>query len=155
MTDKNISDVIERYLKEIISKDQHVQIKRSEIAGLFDVVPSQINYVIKTRFSAKNGYVVESKRGGGGYIRIKKIHLLDNVDIIDTLIEASGELLSYRGAQMIAQTLYNNDLVTQKEAELILAAVSKQALLTGDSELTDKLRAQIMISILDRLKYKY
>ena len=76
MADENISDLIEHYLKEILAENEQVKIRRSEIAGLFDVVPSQINYVINTRFTIQNGYIVESKRGGGGYIRIEKVHLL-------------------------------------------------------------------------------
>ena len=72
MQGQNISDIIEKYLKQILADSEEIEIRRSEIADLFDVVPSQINYVIKTRFTIQNGYVVESKRGGGGYIRIEK-----------------------------------------------------------------------------------
>ena len=68
MQNRNISDIIERYLKSILAEASQVEIKRSEVADQFDCVPSQINYVIKTRFTLQNGYLVESKRGGGGYI---------------------------------------------------------------------------------------
>lgn len=86
MQGQNISDIIERYLKEILADSEEVEIRRSEIADQFDVVPSQINYVIKTRFTIQNGYLVESKRGGGGYIRIEKVKLLDDIDVLDSLI---------------------------------------------------------------------
>ena len=66
MQNRNISDIIESYLKEILADSKQIEIKRSEIAEQFDVVPSQINYVIKTRFNIQNGYLVESKRGGVG-----------------------------------------------------------------------------------------
>src|SRR5690625_1258113 len=72
MVMRNISDIIEEYLKKKLSdKGKNViEIKRSEIANQFQCVPSQINYVINTRFTIEKGYLVESKRGGGGYIRI-------------------------------------------------------------------------------------
>ena len=81
MENKSISDIIEAYLKEILGDSAQVEIRRSEIANQFDVVPSQINYVIKTRFTIQNGYLVKSKRGGGGYIRIERVNLLDDVNV--------------------------------------------------------------------------
>ena len=75
MEDRSISDIIEAYLKEILGNSEQIEIRRSEVANHFDVVPSQINYVIKTRFTLQNGYLVQSKRGGGGYIRIERINL--------------------------------------------------------------------------------
>ena len=76
---RNISDVIESYLKQILEMSQQdiLEIKRNEIADKFQCVPSQINYVINTRFTIERGYLVESKRGGGGYIRIMKVKSQD------------------------------------------------------------------------------
>ena len=76
MSGKNTSDNIEAYIKAILEQAGMVELKRSELADVFQVVPSQINYVIKTRFTESRGYVVESKRGGGGYIRIMKVNLV-------------------------------------------------------------------------------
>ncbi|GHP14644.1 transcriptional regulator CtsR [Lentilactobacillus fungorum] len=154
MADENISDLIERYLKEILADNEQVKIRRSEIAGLFDVVPSQINYVINTRFTIQNGYIVESKRGGGGYIRIEKVRLLDDIDVLDSLIAAIGNKLSKRDSETIVQTLYNNDLINRREASIILAAIDKDAIDLNNSDLTDIMRANIMISILNRLRYE-
>ena len=75
MQRENISDIIETYLKTILAQEAAVEIRRAEIARRFNCVPSQINYVIKTRFTPARGYIVESKRGGGGYIRIVKVKL--------------------------------------------------------------------------------
>ena len=82
---RNISDIIEGYLKKVIEVDEkgHVEIKRSEIAEKFQCVPSQINYVINTRFTADRGYLVESKRGGGGYIRIVRVRAHTKADLIE------------------------------------------------------------------------
>lgn len=77
---QNISDIIEAYLKKILADNEQIEIRRSEIAKLFNCVPSQINYVINTRFTEQRGYVVNSKRGGGGYIRIVKVQFLDDRD---------------------------------------------------------------------------
>ena len=71
---RNVSDIIEQYLKHILqeSPEGAVEIQRNDLADQFQCVPSQINYVISTRFTLEKGYFVESKRGGGGYIRIQK-----------------------------------------------------------------------------------
>ncbi|CAI2685182.1 CtsR family transcriptional regulator [Apilactobacillus apinorum] len=154
MQGKNISDIIERYLKEMIAEDERVEISRSDIASHFDVVPSQINYVIKTRFTIQNGYVVESKRGGGGYIRIEKVKLLDNIEILDTLIDAIGTDLTQREAKALINTLVVNELITDNEADLVLASITKQTLAIGNTLLENQIRANIMIAILDHLRYK-
>ncbi|ALJ31586.1 Transcriptional regulator CtsR [Apilactobacillus kunkeei] len=154
MQGKNISDIIEKYLKEMIAEDERVEISRSDIASHFDVVPSQINYVIKTRFTIQNGYVVESKRGGGGYIRIEKVKLLDNIDILDTLINAIGDGLTQREGKAIINTLVLNNLITDNEADLVLASINKQTLAVGNKLLENEIRANIMVAILDHLRYK-
>ena len=85
---RNISDIIENYLKQVLelSERELVEIKRSEIADKFQCVPSQINYVINTRFTIEKGYVVESKRGGGGYIRIMKVQSYDHAHLIEQIL---------------------------------------------------------------------
>ena len=94
MKNRNMSDIIESYLKQILQQEEHVEISRSEIADQFQCVPSQINYVINTRFTPQKGYIVESKRGGGGYIRIMKLEIVLNesvgysvYDLFDHVIE--------------------------------------------------------------------
>ncbi|GLB46596.1 transcriptional regulator CtsR [Philodulcilactobacillus myokoensis] len=154
MHEKNISDIIEKYLKQILSNDEHIEIRRSEIANHFHVVPSQINYVIKTRFTIPNGYLVESKRGGGGYIKIAKVKLLDNIDILDTLIEAVGNHISNKDGKTIVQTLFNNHLVNRKEANIILSAIDKRSLcIMNNKQLEDQCRSRILISILNHLRF--
>ncbi|UQS85643.1 CtsR family transcriptional regulator [Apilactobacillus apisilvae] len=154
MQGKNLSDIIEAYLKKILADDEKVEISRSDIANLFDVVPSQINYVIKTRFTIQNGYTVESKRGGGGYIRIEKVKLLENLDILDTLITAIGDSISQREGKAVIGTLLANELITDNEAELLISATNKHTLSIGNKVFENKIRAKIMISILNDLRYK-
>lgn len=154
MENKSISDVIEAYLKEILGNSAQIEIRRSEIANHFDVVPSQINYVIKTRFTIQNGYLVKSKRGGGGYIRIERVNLLDNVDVLNSLIQAIGDSIRERDAFAIVQTLYDEKVITQREGDLMLVALSKQTLDVGNTTVEAQLRARVLISLLNRLRYE-
>lgn len=154
MEGQNISDIIEQYLKSILADSEHAEIRRSEIADLFDVVPSQINYVIKTRFTIQNGYLVESKRGGGGYIRIERVNLLDDIDVLNTLISVIGDDINERDAVSIIQTLYDEDVISRREADLMAVMVSKQTLALTDRQVADVLRAHVLISLLNRLRYE-
>ena len=154
MQNRNISDIIESYLKEILADSKQIEIKRSEIAEQFDVVPSQINYVIKTRFNIQNGYLVESKRGGGGYIRIAQVNLINNVNVIDDLIDYIGDHINARKGLQIIQSLYEDKVLTKKEANLILAAIDSNTLSFADKKIEDQVRARVLISILNRLRCK-
>ena len=154
MQSQNISDIIEKYLKSILADSEHVEIRRSEIADLFNVVPSQINYVIKTRFTIQNGYLVESKRGGGGYIRIEKVNLVDDADVLDALIQVIGDSITQRDAYAVVQSLYEDDVLNRREAQLILVAIDHETLGLTDRDLETSLRARIMIGILNHLRYE-
>ena len=154
MEEKSISDIIEEYLKQILGESSQIEIRRSEIANHFDVVPSQINYVIKTRFTIQHGYLVQSKRGGGGYIRIERVNLLDNVDVLNSLIQAIGDSISERDAYDSVRTLYDEKLLTRREGDLMLVALSKQTLNVNDCNVEARLRARILISMLNRLRYE-
>ena len=145
MEEKSISDIIEEYLKQILGESSQIEIRRSEIANHFDVVPSQINYVIKTRFTIQHGYLVQSKRGGGGYIRI---------EVLNSLIQAIGDSISERDAYDIVRTLYDEKLLTRREGDLMLVALSKQTLNVNDCNVEARLRARILISMLNRLRYE-
>ena len=154
MENKSISDIIEAYLKEILGDSAQIEIRRSEIADHFDVVPSQINYVIKTRFTIQNGYLVKRKRGGGGYIRIERVNLLDNIDVLNSLIQTIGDSIRERDAFAIVQTLYDEKVITQREGDLMLVALAKQTLDVGDTDIEARLRARVLISLLNRLRYE-
>ena len=88
---KNTSDHIEAYIKAILDQSGIVELQRSQLADTFQVVPSQINYVIKTRFTESRGYLVESKRGGGGYIRIGRIEFSSHHEMLRDLLYSIGE----------------------------------------------------------------
>lgn len=137
-----------------MADSEHVEIRRSEIADLFNVVPSQINYVIKTRFTIQNGYLVESKRGGGGYIRIEKVNLVDDADVLDALIQVIGDSITQRDAYAVVQSLYEDDVLNRREAQLILVAIDHETLGLTDRDLENSLRARIIIGTLNHLRYE-
>src|SRR5699024_12604792 len=96
----SISDIIEQYLKEILQENDEkmIEIKRSEIADQFECVPSQINYVINTRFTVEKGYLIECKRGGGGYIRITRVEHQDEFELLDAIIKIIDAKVSQQAA---------------------------------------------------------
>lgn len=154
MSVQNISDIIEQYLKSILSEHEHVEIRRAEIAEQFDVVPSQINYVIKTRFTIQNGYLVESKRGGGGYIRIAKVNLLATDEVLSALIAAIGASINQHDALAVVQSLFDDGMLSTREANLILSAIDKDTLDLHDTKVENTIRARILVGILNRLRFE-
>ncbi|AGN34530.1 CtsR family transcriptional regulator [Bacillus paralicheniformis] len=152
---KNISDIIEQYLKQILEQNgkEILEIKRSEIADKFQCVPSQINYVINTRFTSERGYIVESKRGGGGYIRIIKIKMNDKIDLIDNIMNHIYTRLSQAASDDIILRLLENGVITKSEAKLMVSVMDRSVLYIDLPE-RDELRARMMKAMLTSLKFK-
>ncbi|ETT88639.1 CtsR family transcriptional regulator [Viridibacillus sp. FSL R5-0477] len=151
---RNISDIIEGYLKEVIELggEGHIEIKRSEIADKFQCVPSQINYVINTRFTAERGYLVESKRGGGGYIRILRVKASSKADLIDQVIEQVNEGASQTMTNDLIFRLIDEGVITKREAKMMLAALDR-SVLRINLPVRDELRARILQAMLLTIKY--
>ncbi|MFD1363497.1 CtsR family transcriptional regulator [Lentibacillus salinarum] len=151
---RNISDIIEQHLKQILETagKNAIDIKRSELAEEFQCVPSQINYVIKTRFTVEKGYIVESKRGGGGYIRIKRVKHQDKADLIDDIIQMINPTVSQQAAVDVLERLLEEGLITEREAKIMLSAVSRDTL-AFQLPVRDEVRARILTSMLTTLKY--
>ena len=114
MNNNNMTDILEQYIKSLFNEaaEDHIIIKRSNVAQKFDCVPSQLNYVIKTRFTPEHGFIIESKRGGGGFIRITKITLHTNKDYIDYLIETlDNEIIEVEEAIRLAKILLEKNYI--------------------------------------------
>ena len=150
---QNMSDLIESYLKNVLHKNETVEIRRSEIADQFNCVPSQINYVINTRFTIQQGYVVESKRGGGGYIRIMKVNLVDEMDILNALGDLIPEELSAREGNHLLQNLYENELITKREAQMMSLMMEKDTFPSNVKNAAE-VRSNMMKKLIDNLKYR-
>ncbi|MBE9390212.1 CtsR family transcriptional regulator [Vagococcus salmoninarum] len=153
MDNQNISDLIEEYLKEILLEQERIEIRRGEMANQFSCVPSQINYVINTRFTVAQGYSVESKRGGGGYIRIQKVNLNNHGELISALSEVVGTSLSQKDGVAILQQLYDYDIISQREASLIVDLLSNDVL-QNELNCEKETRARMLKRLLERLRYE-
>ncbi|ARD48179.1 CtsR family transcriptional regulator [Sporosarcina sp. P37] len=152
---RNISDIIEGYLKSIIEKEDSasIEIKRNEIAEKFQCVPSQINYVIKTRFTVERGYAVESKRGGGGYIRIYRVQTNSRKELLEQALEVLETEASSTMAEDVIIRLIEEEVITEREAKLMLAAVGRSTLRYMLPE-RDALRSRILRAMLITLIYE-
>ncbi|EKF1561587.1 CtsR family transcriptional regulator [Listeria monocytogenes] len=150
---KNISDIIEAYLKQVLESSEAVEIKRSEIADKFECVPSQINYVINTRFTMERGYIVESKRGGGGYIRIIKVKMNDKLQLLEAIISmVHDKKVSQSFSEDVILRLLEEEVITKKEARLMVAALDREVLILPLPD-RDILRSRILEAMLIALKY--
>ena len=125
---KNTSDYIEAYIKAILEQSGIVELQRSQLADTFQVVPSQINYVIKTRFTESRGYLVESKRGGGGYIRIGRIEFSNHHEMLRDLLYSIGERVSQEIYEDILQLLVEQELMTKQEMNLLVSVALDRVL---------------------------
>lgn len=152
---RNISDIIEGYLKSIIEKEDSasIEIKRNEIAEKFQCVPSQINYVIKTRFTVERGYAVESKRGGGGYIRIYRVQTNSRKDLLEQALASLENGASSTMAEDIIFRLIEEEVISEREAKMMLAAISRTTLRYMLPE-RDLLRSRILQAMLITLIYE-
>src|SRR5699024_8340452 len=132
--------------------DEMIEIKRNEMANHFECVPSQINYVINTRFTLERGYLIESKRGGGGYIRIIRIEHRDDSHLIDDIISIINPVVSQQVAENVLERLRHKELITEREEKIILSAIERQTLAV-ELPYRDKLRARILTNVFNALKY--
>ena len=136
-----------------MSQEDLVEIKRSEIADKFQCVPSQINYVINTRFTIERGYLVESKRGGGGYIRIMKVQTHDEAHLIDQLLSLVNNRISQVNAENIVIRLVEENVITSREAKIMISVLHRSVLYLELPQ-RDELRARMLRAMLTAIKYK-
>ena len=152
---RNVSEVIEQYLKQTLqqSPDGVVEIQRNELADQFSCVPSQINYVISTRFTLEKGYIVESKRGGGGYIRIQKIELHSHGTVLDYIFQNISTHMDQTTSEGLLYQLEEGGFITAREAALMKAAIAREAIAIK-LPLRDEIRAKILKAMLISLLSK-
>jgi len=126
--DMATSDLIARFIYDAIeNSDGFAELQRSVLAEMFSCVPSQINYVISTRFSPEHGYIVESRRGGGGYIRITRVQQSPE-DIVMNTVNSIGKTLNLQIAKALVSNLLTADIIDIKTANLMMTAISDRAL---------------------------
>ena len=142
-----LCDSIEQFIKELMCEDAQIEVKRNELAQHFGCAPSQINYVLTTRFSVDHGYIIESRRGGGGYVRIVRMNQPKDQTLLEQLLNRVGNSVSDETAQAIISNLSDIHMVTDSEASLMRAAVARNALALPISA-KDVLRAAVLRNML-------
>lgn len=143
-----LSDVIEQFIKAMFedNDEQELQIQRNELANHFSCAPSQINYVLTTRFTSDRGYYIESRRGGGGYITIKHVELDQNENLERIINTQIGSSITYDGSIHVIDGLLDSGIVTEREAVLMKAALNDRGLALVSPK--NKVRAEILKAML-------
>ncbi len=148
-----ISDIIEEFIKEMLDEENEAIIQRNDLANHFNCVPSQINYVIATRFTPTQGYYVESQRGGGGFIRIEKARMTKG-DYVLHIIKSIDETLTAKEEEIIINNFLSQGIIDNSQARLIKSATNDKALKLS-AGVKDKVRASIFKNMLLVLAQNY
>ncbi len=145
----SLADRIERYLREQLARTETgvLEVQRADLSAMFNCVPSQINYVLATRFTIERGYLVESRRGGGGFIRLMRLTCPFACNALDRLGQRIGERVSQEQAGHLVRGLEESGVVSRREADLILAATHRQAI-GVPLPLRDAVRARLLKAML-------
>lgn len=143
-----VSDTIALFIDQMLQEmGGTAELQRSELASRFKCVPSQINYVISTRFSPEHGYIVESRRGGGGYIRITRVAMGAERLIMHT-VNTIGDRVDANTASALMANLRQSGVVNEVQVRIMLSAISNNALRPIRQEDRDVLRASILKQML-------
>lgn len=143
-----LADHIEAYIKEMLRESQtnSVELSRAQLADDFACVPSQINYVLATRFTLERGYLVESRRGGGGYIRVGHVQVEDSYQHAIQLLQSIGPQLDERGMENILASLRDYQVISPRECQVIRGIVQQEVSTVSQGK--DILRASLIRSLL-------
>lgn len=143
-----MSDLVTQYIKDILEQqDGEAEIKRNELATTLGCVPSQINYVITSRFTPEQGYIVESRRGGGGYIRITRINTTRGGAIMH-IVNSIGAALDKATAEIMLDNMLTRGIIEPRTAKLMAAAVGERAYLSVPQQYRDSIRATVFKNML-------
>ena len=152
MVSRTISDVIEEFIISSLDDDDFIELSRNDLAKFFACVPSQINYVLNTRFTVNRGFVVESQRGGGGYIKV--VRMQDNNDnFLKNVLEICRQPMNIHESTQIINHLVDRRLMTDREANIVKSMVSNKAL-NNPINIDDVLRANIIRQLIIELMKK-
>ncbi|MDW5299387.1 MAG: CtsR family transcriptional regulator [Sedimentibacter sp.] len=142
----NLSDIIEGFIKELMEANNFktIEIQRNILAQQFDCSPSQINYVLTTRFNNDRGYIVESRRGGGGCIRIFKVRTSMKDELESLLNDSIGSNITFNKALDLIHALEDRKIISSREQKIMQSSLSDRALNAVSYEDRNKLRADIL-----------
>ncbi|AKN33011.1 CtsR family transcriptional regulator [Clostridium carboxidivorans P7] len=144
-----LSDIIEVFIKDMLdnSKESQLQIGRNELASYFSCAPSQINYVLTTRFTTDKGYYIESKRGGGGCIIIRRVQFDENKSLAEIINEKLGNSITYDSAVQIIHGLLESGIITEREGSILKIVINDRTL-NSSTDKKNKLRSDILKSVI-------
>jgi len=144
----SLADLIENYIKQQIlrSENQAVALSRAQLAELFSCVPSQINYVLTTRFTLERGYLIESRRGGGGYIRIVRVNQEDHPQIAKQLVMEIGDEISESEAEQYLASFMELGVIKAEQRRLIRAILQRETASIGQGK--DTMRASLLRALI-------
>ncbi len=143
-----MSDLVAQYIMEMLEETGgNAEIQRNELAGNLGCVPSQINYVITSRFTPEQGYIVESRRGGGGYIRITRVKT-DKGTALMHIINSIGASLDKSSGEIMIKNMYSQSIIDERIAKLLISAMSERVFADIPQEQRNMLRARIMKNML-------
>ena len=149
---KSISDVIEEFIMSSLDDDDFIELSRNDLAKFFACVPSQINYVLNTRFTVNRGFVIESQRGGGGYIKIVRVQ--DNDDnFLKNALDICRRPISNIEANQLINHMFDRKMLTSHECEIVKSMISTKAL-NNPINMDNVLRANIMSQLIVELMKK-
>ncbi len=138
-----MSDLVAQHILEMLEEQNgNAEIRRNELAGTLGCVPSQINYVITSRFTPEQGYIVESRRGGGGYIRITRVKM-DKSTALMHIVNSIGATLDKASAEVMIKNMYNQSIIDITTAKLLMSAMSERIFVDIPQNYRDVLRARI------------
>lgn len=143
----NLSNVIAHMISEMLEENDEIEIQRNTLAQRIGCVPSQINYVLSSRFTPERGYIVESRRGGGGCIRITRVNCTGET-LLMHVINAIGTSIDEKSCNNFLANLVYNNIISNDDARLMLAATSDTALRRLPADLRDGIRASIFKQML-------
>lgn len=139
-----LSDIIEDFIKQMFNenRDNVIFIQRNELADQLRCAPSQINYVLTTRFTYERGYLIESKRGGGGHIAIKQLEINNSNKREELISQSIGDTITYHNANSLLNHLLESGFIEERECEIMRIAMNDRSLTAADNK--NKVRADIL-----------
>lgn len=142
---------IEHYIQKLLEREEgRIRIQRSKIASRFDCAPSQVSYVLQTRFSPEKGYIVESQRGGGGYIEIASIEEGSGHDLLSAVYEYARGGMSQKQGLDILHRLWREKFLTQREYALLANIIKRETLMVSLPK-RDRLRGRVIQAAVEKL----
>lgn len=151
---RSISDVIEQFIMSSLDDNDFIELSRNDLAKFFSCVPSQINYVLNTRFTINRGFVIESQRGGSGYIKLTRMHDNDSNFLKNSLAYCSKPMTVLEANQLL-QNMFEKKLINERETNLLKSIISAKALnnpINIDNTIRSNIMRQVIIELSKNVK---